>query len=210
MTVNSASGTVAVLIRQFMQTRTMLAGIIVRQLATARLAPVRCFPQARAEQRISRMNPSSKAVPMFLVRLLAAMLAVAPLALAIARAQDQAILGVWWTEDNKGRVEISNCSDPKQGLCGKIIWLSQPNDAEGRPQTDKKNKDPSLRNRQVLGLAIFEGWRPAGNNAWKGEVYDPEDGEAYEVDITLAGDELTLRGCVLLVCDSDTWRRYRG
>ena len=147
---------------------------------------------------------------MFRVRLIAVLLAVAPLALGSAPAQNQSILGVWWTEENKGRVEIFNCPAPEQGLCGKIIWLTQPNDAEGRPQTDKKNKDPSLRNRPILGLAIFEGWRPAGNNAWKGEVYDPEDGEAYEVDITLAGDELTLRGCFLFVCDADTWTRYRG
>jgi uncharacterized protein (DUF2147 family) len=185
-------------------------GIVVLQLAALQQAPTRCLPQARVETRISRMKPSSKAAPMFLVRLLAAMFVVAPLSLAAARAEDQSILGVWWTEENKGRVEIFSCPAPKQGLCGRIIWLSQPTDAEGRPQTDKKNKDPSLRNRLVLGLAIFEGWHLVGNNAWRGEVYDPEDGEAYEVDITLAGEELTLRGCLLLVCDSDTWKRYHG
>jgi uncharacterized protein (DUF2147 family) len=156
------------------------------------------------------VKPSVEGSSMSLVRLFAALLALVTLALATARAQNQGILGVWWTEENKGRVEIFDCPAPKQGLCGKIVWLSQPNDTEGRPQTDKKNKDASLRNRLILGLALFEGWRSAGNNAWKGEVYDPEDGDAYEVDITLAGDVLTLRGCVLLLCDSDTWTRYRG
>jgi uncharacterized protein (DUF2147 family) len=145
---------------------------------------------------------------MFSVRLLAAMLAITPLASAIA--QSQGILGVWWTEENKGRVQIAACPSPKQGLCGTIIWLSQPNDPQGRPQTDQKNKDAKLRGRPVLGLGVFEGWRPAGSNAWKGEVYDPEEGETYDVDITLEGDKLILRGCVLLVCDSDTWTRFRG
>jgi uncharacterized protein (DUF2147 family) len=191
-----------------MQVHSVL-GTDIPQLAAPHLAPTRCFPHVRAEKQISHMDPSSKVASRLLVWLLAAVLTV-PLALAAARAQDQSILGVWWTEENKGRVEIFNCPAPKQGLCGKIIWLNQPNDAEGRPQTDKNNKDPSLRNRSVLGLAIFEGWRQAGNNAWKGEVYDPEDGEAYEVDITLTGEQLTLRGCILLVCDSDTWKRYHG
>ena len=127
-----------------------------------------------------------------------------------ARAQNTGILGVWWTENNKGRVEIVDCAAPKQGVCGRIIWISQPNDSQGRPQTDKANKNPNLRKRAIIGLPLFEGWRPVGVNRWKGEVYDPEEGETYDVDITLAGDKLTLRGCVLFICDSDTWTRYRG
>jgi uncharacterized protein (DUF2147 family) len=191
---------------------TVLSGTVVLLLTALRLPSWRFAKRADGKVHLGprRVNPIVEGKPMFPVRLLAALVALAPLALATARAQSSDVLGVWWTEENKGRVEIFNCPAPKQGLCGKIIWLSQPNDAEGRPQTDKKNKDPSLRNRLILGLAIFEGWRPAGNNAWKGEVYDPEDGEAYEVDITLAGDKLTLRGCVLLLCDSDVWTRYRG
>ena len=141
---------------------------------------------------------------------LAVTLATIPSTLPWARAQNPGILGVWWTENNKGRVEIVDCAAPKQGVCGRIIWISQPNDSQGRPQTDKANKNPNLRKRAIIGLPLFEGWRSAGVNRWKGEVYDPEEGETYDVDITLAGDKLTLRGCVLFICDSDTWTRYRG
>jgi uncharacterized protein (DUF2147 family) len=147
---------------------------------------------------------------MFVIRLLLASLAITPVLLASGKAQPQGILGIWWTEENKGRVEIAKCAPPRQGLCGTIVWISNPNDAQGRPQTDKKNKDPRLRSRPIIGLAIFEGWRPAGNNAWRGEVYDPEEGETYDVDISLSGDRLTLKGCVLFLCDSETWTRYRG
>ena len=141
---------------------------------------------------------------------LALTLAMIPATPPWARAQNTGILGVWWTENNKGRVEIVDCVAPKQGVCGRIIWISQPNDSQGRPQTDKANKNPNLRKRAIIGLPLFEGWRSAGVNRWKGEVYDPEEGETYDVDITLAGDKLTLRGCVLFICDSDTWTRYRG
>ena len=63
---------------------------------------------------------------------------------------------------DKGRVEIVRCAAPKQGLCGTIIWISEPKDAQGRPQTDSGNKNPALRNRPIIGLPIFEGWREAG------------------------------------------------
>jgi uncharacterized protein (DUF2147 family) len=59
-------------------------------------------------------------------------------------------------------------------------------------------------------LPIFEQWSEAGPNKWKGSVYDPEDGQDYDVDITLVGDKLTLKGCIAFLCDSDTWNRYRG
>jgi uncharacterized protein (DUF2147 family) len=147
---------------------------------------------------------------MFVIRVILASLAITPALLASAKAQPQDILGIWWTEDNKGRAEIAKCTPPRQGLCGTIVWISKPNDDQGRPQTDKKNKDPRLRGRPIIGLAIFEGWRPVGRNTWKGDIYDPEEGETYDVDITLSGDRLTLKGCVLFLCDSETWTRYHG
>ncbi|HSR79376.1 MAG TPA: DUF2147 domain-containing protein, partial [Hyphomicrobiaceae bacterium] len=120
------------------------------------------------------------------------------------------ILGLWTTDKGKGRVEIVKCAAPKQGVCGTIVWISEPNDKQGRPQTDKANENASLRNRPIIGLQIFQGWREAGPNKWKGAVYDPEDGRDYDVDISLAGDRLTLKGCIAFLCDSDTWTRYRG
>src|SRR5690242_20538302 len=86
--------------------------------------------------------------------------------LGTAAAQDQAILGLWTTDKGKGRVEIVNCVAPKQGLCGTIVWISEPNDKDGKPQTDKANKNRSLRDRPIVGLPIFEGWRAAGTNKW--------------------------------------------
>ena len=39
-------------------------------------------------------------------------------------AQDQGILGIWSTKQNKSRVEIVDCAPPKQGLCGAIVWIA--------------------------------------------------------------------------------------
>ena len=146
---------------------------------------------------------------MFAIRLAAGALAML-MSIGTVSAQDQAILGLWITDKGKGRVDIVKCAPPKQGLCGTIVWISEPNDKQGKPQTDRGNKNASLRSRPIIGLPIFEGWREAGPNKWKGPVYDPEDGTDYDVDITLAGDKLTLKGCIAFLCDSDTWNRYRA
>ncbi len=127
-----------------------------------------------------------------------------------AAAQSQGILGVWLTEKKNARVEISNCAPPAQGLCGKIVWISEPNDKDGHPQTDKANEDASLRNRPLMGLSLFEGWREIGASKWKGSIYDAEDGKSYDIEITLNGDTLKLEGCIAFLCDSDTWTRYKG
>lgn len=146
---------------------------------------------------------------MFDIRSAAGVLAML-MSIGAASAQDQGALGFWTTDKGKGRVEIVQCAAPKQGLCGTIVWISEPNDKQGKPQTDKGNKNASLRSRPIIGLPIFEGWREAGANKWKGAVYDPEDGQNYDIDITLAGDKLTLRGCIAFLCESETWERYRA
>ena len=57
---------------------------------------------------------------MFAIRLAAGALAML-MSIGAVAAQDKAIHGIWWTDKNKGRVEIVNCASPKQGLCETII-----------------------------------------------------------------------------------------
>lgn len=159
---------------------------------------------------------------MLAMRLAPAATLAAVLSIATASAQSQSpgkgpgpgqgpgILGIWWTDKNKGRVEIVRCAAPAPGVCGKIIWISEPLDEKKKPQTDKLNPDPKLKGRPIVGMPLFEGWREAGPNAWKGKIYDPERGEIFDIDITLRGEQLTLKGCVLFICESETWTRFRG
>ena len=53
--------------------------------------------------------------------------------------------------------------------------------------------------------------KPAGDNAWKGSAFNPEDGKIYSGKMTLAGDSLTTAGCVLggLICKSFAWTRVK-
>ena len=63
-------------------------------------------------------------------------------------------LGVWAEGDGGAHIEIAPCGDK---LCGRIVWLKQPVDENGRPLMDKNNPNPTLRTRPILGLLIMGG-----------------------------------------------------
>ena len=69
------------------------------------------------------------------------------------------ILGIWKTERDESKVEIYRCGEK---ICGTIIWLKHPVYTDGKyglvhtPIIDRKNPDPALKSRPVLGLRILE------------------------------------------------------
>lgn len=111
------------------------------------------------------------------------------------------ILGIWKTAMGESKVEIFMCGEK---LCGKIIWLKNPiytdsNDGQaGTPIIDRKNPDPALKSRPLIGLQILEGFTSEGNNTWgNGTCYDPKSGKTYRGKIHLAApDRLELRGYI--------------
>jgi uncharacterized protein (DUF2147 family) len=111
------------------------------------------------------------------------------------------ILGMWKTERDESQVEIFRCG---KKLCGKIVSLKNPNYTESRdgpvgtPILDRKNPDPALRSRPVIGLQILEGFTEQGDNTWgNGTCYDPKSGTTYRGKIHLASSRrLELRGFV--------------
>jgi uncharacterized protein (DUF2147 family) len=106
-------------------------------------------------------------------------------------------LGVWEDASGRVRVEIKPCEDR---LCGTIVWFQWPNDAQGLPLVDLRNRNPALRTRPVMGLEILRGLRPTGEGTWgDGKLYNPDDGQSYQVSLTIQDDgRLRLRAFVLL------------
>ena len=111
------------------------------------------------------------------------------------------ILGIWKTEMDESKVEVYQCGAK---ICGKIIWLKNPNYADSRdgtvgtPFIDRKNPDPALRSRPVLGLQIMAGFTELGAGDWgNGICYDPKSGNTYRGKIHQAApDRLELRGYI--------------
>ncbi len=131
---------------------------------------------------------------------------VVALALAPLSAFAADIKGNWLTEEGKARVTVDSCG---QGVCGKIVWLKEPNDKSGKPQTDILNEDKSLRTRPIIGVQVVE-FTPASATNWKGKVYNPEDGKSYSGEANLLADgKLVVKGCGLggLICEDETWTR---
>src|SRR6185312_16506923 len=69
-----------------------------------------------------------------------------------ASAEGATPIGVWLDASKRIEVQITPCGE---FLCGKLLWFKWPDDDEGLPVVDLKNKNPALRNRPLLGLIIL-------------------------------------------------------
>lgn len=114
--------------------------------------------------------------------------------LAIA---EEAATGIWMLDSGKVTVRIAPCGS---SLCGAIVGLAKPLNKEGQPKVDRKNPNESLRNRPLMGLTILANMIPAGENKWKGTIYNADDGRTYSSYMKLSGSAMKVKGCVGPFC----------
>lgn len=142
-------------------------------------------------------------------KMLAFLMLAAGLILSAHAAAAADATGLWLTEGGKARVRIAKCGG--DALCGTIVSLKEPNDAEtGKPKWDRNNSDPAKRSRLIVGVQVILGMKSSGPDKWKGEVYNAEDGKTYSGYLTLTGaNSLKLEGCALggLICRAQNWTR---
>ena len=115
--------------------------------------------------------------------------------------------GVWINQERDTKIRVGRCGE---GICGTVAWLGDPNDAQGKPKTDRHNSDASKRGRRLMGLPVLIGMKPNGTDKWSGQIYNADDGKTYVSYVTLASDStMNVQGCVLggLICKSMTWTR---
>jgi sterol desaturase/sphingolipid hydroxylase (fatty acid hydroxylase superfamily)/uncharacterized protein (DUF2147 family) len=125
------------------------------------------------------------------------------------RSHASELLGEWATQGNAAHVRIERCESSPSTLCGIITWLWEPVDAKGEPIRDERNPDPSLRSRSLVGASLLKDFRPAANGELtEGQIYNPENGRTYRASMKLRGEDiLEVKGCFLIVCDTQVWRR---
>ena len=116
--------------------------------------------------------------------------------------------GLWIDHTGRGAVEIAQCAE---ALCGRIVWLLEPNDKAGQPLRDTKNENRSRRAQTICGLQIIGNLRLQSDGSWdNGWIYDPEQGERFDVEVRLRGpDVLQVKGYKGLKFLSETyqWKR---
>jgi uncharacterized protein (DUF2147 family) len=106
--------------------------------------------------------------------------------------------GIWKTKgDDKGDygfVEIKPCGP---AFCGVLIKAFN---SSGGPIDS-----PNIGRKIVWDMVAYE-----GGLYDDGKIYSPDRDKTYNSDMTLTGDKLAVRGCVLGICrDGGTWSRVK-
>jgi uncharacterized protein (DUF2147 family) len=111
--------------------------------------------------------------------------------------------GEWLTQAGSAKVRIAPCATKADRMCGTVVWLKNPG------VKDTKNPDAKLRDRPILGVNLIRDFKQAGPGRWTGgKIYDPESGKTYDSKISAnANGTLKVEGCVLVVCQAQTWKR---
>ncbi len=106
--------------------------------------------------------------------------------------------GVWQTKaddnGNYGHVKVAACGP---AFCGKLIKSFDSTGAELKSDNIGKNI--------IWDMVAY----PDGLYD-DGQVWSPDRDKTYNSDMTLTGDKLAVRGCVLGICrDGGTWTRVK-
>lgn len=122
--------------------------------------------------------------------------ALAAMALA-GTASAEPLLGTWRTapddNGNSGLVQVAPCGAQ---LCGQLVKAYGPDGAE----------IPSPN----LGRHIISETKAVGGGEYRGKVFAPDNGKTYNSKLVLAGDRLSVSGCVLGFCrEGGVWQKVQ-
>jgi uncharacterized protein (DUF2147 family) len=114
---------------------------------------------------------------------------VAAFTLAFAGSANAAdITGQWARGDGNAKVRIAPCGSD---ICAVNTWI--------KPGT------PSEKEGDKLVMTI----KPASNGTYAGTAFDPQRDLTYKLTVTVKGNQMTTKGCVVagLLCKGVNWTR---
>jgi uncharacterized protein (DUF2147 family) len=97
--------------------------------------------------------------------------------------------GEWARDDGQLRTLIGSCGE---NICAANTWVKN-------PQGDERVGD-----RLVMTLRETEG------KGWEGTAFDPQRNRSYSMKLSLSGNKMTTRGCILggILCRDASWTRF--
>jgi len=117
-------------------------------------------------------------------------------------------VGTWTNADKKAKFEIYECGAK---LCGKIAWIKDPNQEDGKPKLDINNPDASLKNRPIMGMEFMKNFKQNEKDKWdNGTIYDPQSGKTYSCYIKIIDkNKIEVKGYIglSLIGRSQIWTR---
>ena len=114
------------------------------------------------------------------------------------------ILGVYQTQNKDAKIQFYKKGDK---YYGKVIWISQPKDADGNPILDRHNPNKTLRKNSVLNLITIRNLSYEDGEWVGGTIYDPKNGKTYDCILWLENGKLKVRGYVGWFYDTKTWTK---
>jgi uncharacterized protein (DUF2147 family) len=118
------------------------------------------------------------------------------------------LIGVWQPSEGTSYVKVEKQGDK---YYGKVVWLKEPNDDQGKPKVDAKNPDKTLQSRPIKGMRMLNDFVFDGKNKeWKsGTIYDPKSGNTYYCTIRQKSqNQIEVRGSLDqsgLIGRTDVW-----
>ena len=115
------------------------------------------------------------------------------------------ICGKWLNEEQNSQIEIYKKGDQ---YFGKIVWVKEAKDPAGKPNTDQKNPEASLRDRPILGLEIIKDLTFAKGKWINGTLYAQQAGLTMDCSLSLnADDELEISVRKSFFSNTKVWTR---
>ena len=122
---------------------------------------------------------------------------------AQAMADPLEVFGVWLTAAKDGYVEIRDCGDGTP--CGTLVRIVP---TGTNTELDARNRDPSLRQRKLIGTPIVWGFKQTSKKWQHGSIYNPNDGKTFAASLERRDDgTLKVRGCLGPICRTNIWER---
>ncbi len=117
--------------------------------------------------------------------------AVCILALSAGAASAADISGQWARGDGNAKVQISPCGSD---ICATNTWI--------KPGTPKEKTGDKL----VMSI------KPTSDGEYSGTAFDPQRDLTYKLTVSVKGDTMTTKGCVLagIVCKGVNWSRIKS
>ncbi|MGI6198069.1 MAG: DUF2147 domain-containing protein [Candidatus Cloacimonadaceae bacterium] len=140
-----------------------------------------------------------------------ALILVLCLPLVAQKVSKDDITGKWYTEKKDSIIQIFKTEAGSYN--GKLVWIKEAIDKDGKPIVDKNNPDKKLRNRPLMNMVIITGLEYKKKASYEGgKIYNPDDGKTYNCKVEMPNvNTLKLRGFVgvSVLGKTNTWTRAK-
>jgi uncharacterized protein (DUF2147 family) len=119
------------------------------------------------------------------------------------------IIGVWIAGGGKGHIQIFKQNGK---YYGKIIWLKNAKEANGEAKLDKKNPNPAMRNKPIIGTLLLKDFVYKNGEWTDGVIYDTTQGREFDAYIKMRNpNTLAVRGYIgfSMMGRTDVWTRLK-